>query len=293
MQAANQKYLHCLPFFGAPPVRLKTLRTLAFTLIELLVVIAIVSVLAALLMPALSKAQDRSRTAVCASNLRQIGVATTGYVSDYNGFLPTYSGLMTWPYSPNWMVVLRPYINKQYFCADVGGPVGSGDPKVARNIAMCPAYDSRSMVALGAGLPCRAQYWTYTTYGMNLHLASNRVVTNGLSGTNGASGWQIVPWKLSVIQRPSRCLLYLETSANDSSAFDDLYYNPRHSTRVADFNAATFYNTSATQFPLGIGASVASLRVDGHYEPIAYLVSDVNVSTMPFTDRINGLWYGK
>ena len=293
MHTADQKHQPCLPILGAPPARLNTQRTAAFTLVELLVVTAIIVVLAALLMPALSKAQDRSRTAVCASNLRQIGMATSGYVSDYNGFLPTYSGLSTWPYSPNWMVVLRPYINKQYFCADVGGPVGSGDPKVARNIAMCPAYNSLSMVALGAGLPCRAQYWTYTTYGMNLHLASNGIVTNGLSGTNGASGWQIVPWKLSAIQRPSRCLLYIETSSNDSSAFDDLYYNPRHSKRVADFNAATFYNTSASQFPLGIGASAASLRVDGHYEPVAYLPSDVQGAMVYYNDRINGLWYGK
>ena len=291
MQGADQKYLHCLPFFGAPPVRLKTLRTLAFTLIELLVVIAIVSVLAALLMPALSKAQDRSRTAVCASNLRQIGVATTGYVSDYNGFLPAHTGSTTVPYSPVWMVVLRPYINKQYFCADVGGSSGGmGSPQVTRNVAMCPAYDSHAISLNGAGAPWRAQVWTYTTYGMNVHLDSGRFVITNVS--TGAGGWQYVPWKLSTIQRPSQCFLYLETSYNDCSAFDDLYYNPRHSRRVADFGAVTFYNTLPAQFPLGIGASAASLRVDGHFEPIPFLPSDVQ-GGMGQNDRINGLWYGK
>lgn len=59
-----------------------------FTLIELLVVIAIIALLMAILMPALRRARDQGKATVCASNLKQIGLASRLYAEDNDNKVP-------------------------------------------------------------------------------------------------------------------------------------------------------------------------------------------------------------
>ncbi len=89
----------------------------AFTLIELLVVIAIIAILAAILFPVFAQAREKARQSACLSNVRQMAVAISLYLQDYEAF-PMYAVAGS---ENRWWNQLEPYIRNRelYRCPTV------------------------------------------------------------------------------------------------------------------------------------------------------------------------------
>jgi prepilin-type N-terminal cleavage/methylation domain-containing protein/prepilin-type processing-associated H-X9-DG protein len=98
----------------------------AFTLIELLVVIAIIAILAAILFPVFARVREKARQTACLSNMKQLGLAYTQYLEDFDEeYPPTSFG------EPHgWAGVIYPYVKSTglYKCPDDStAPVTSGN----------------------------------------------------------------------------------------------------------------------------------------------------------------------
>jgi prepilin-type N-terminal cleavage/methylation domain-containing protein len=119
-------------------------RPIAFTLIELLVVVAIITLLAAILLPALRDARAAGRSASCLSNVRQVTTAHLLYADDYKGGLVDMIGPTLDHGADYWTCIVGPYLGKD---ALANHPVAVAPPAgvwhAGRNYLRCPANDPK------------------------------------------------------------------------------------------------------------------------------------------------------
>ena len=238
-----------------------------FTLLELLVVLAVIAILAALLLTAVGGGRARAQSAVCANNLRQLGIAFQLYLHDNSDVFPTsspHSGLGGQPEDWIWWQVesrrAGSFTMRDPRRGSVIQHLGQYQPRLLR----CPAdraADARE--ALWLSNPGTEQY--FYSYSLNAHSDS------GMASFISRDRTLILLNKHSAIRNPSgKIMLAEEKGAIDdgpgTSVIDDGRWLPpgypltsRHSKRA---NV-----TEADGHVENVPFDYADMKHPEHYDP--------------------------
>ena len=207
---------------------------IGFTLIELLVVIAIIAILAAILFPVFAKVREKARQSSCASNMKQLALATLMYGQDYDeqfpiGYISLNGNVTSWPGE------IAPYLKS------TGVLVCPDDAKAGQ-------IDTNNGWGFDISYSCNAlSYINWGSYGS----PQQETLLGPMGGENAVwdDNTDGLPLSLADAQVnfPADSILYAETWSSDTVAGD----GHANATTAPDYSVALITDGTASYEPIG------------------------------------------
>jgi prepilin-type N-terminal cleavage/methylation domain-containing protein/prepilin-type processing-associated H-X9-DG protein len=235
-----------------------------FTLIELLVVIAIIAILAAMLLPVLTRARMQAKMSVCLANLKQIGLGVAMYLNDYNEYwYPSCRGFTTddsggTPPDLNWSYAQVPYGGGSWLMS------GFLDTLIQKKyIQGSIIWRDNAAYAMFGGQ--RNKEYVNSTGVVNCPCidTGNRVWLSNYSGQiDYGYNWNLPYYakKLGRVPKPADTVLFCE------SVYAEEHFNPGWYTNVWAFTTAFYGGSGGRHWQIHLTNAVF---VDGHAEALS------------------------